>query len=78
MSIIRKHSRNVRSQDTDNYRLQMSEAHILSLESTVYSLASAWQRTWAQRTSSTLQDSKILPQIYLQPFERLRQKVSMQ
>ena len=77
MSII-QHSTNLRSQDTDKFRLQMSEVHILSLESTGYSRASAWQRTWAQRTSSTLQDSKILPQIYLQPFERLRQKVSMQ
>lgn len=68
----------IRYQDTYISRPQMSEVPILLLESTGYSLASAWQRTWAQHTSLTLQALKIPPQIYLQLFERLHQKVSMQ
>ena len=74
----RKRSRDARYQDTDIFRLQMSGVHILSLAWTGYNLASAWQRTWAQHTSLTLQALEIPLQIYLQLFERLHQKVSMQ
>ena len=73
----KKRSGDSHYQDTDISRLQMSGVLILLLASTGYSLALAWQRTWAQRTSLTLQASKIPPQIYLRPFEKLRQKVSM-